>query len=332
VANGTGGAATDGVDHIARTASSGALAVAFQYEDNKLANQGDSNYAIYDGLIWDSHSYIVQSAANGVSWPTIAFDPNVPGYKYIPQQAMSALATIQQDASVSAFLVNGLESCLHDVNGGEVFYFQTAALKGFPNTTSGTVPGVPVGGPNSAVDSFTVSSVPTGDGASQITVVEKSTTDTHFGVLVQVDMTAYSNTSAVNAKYTGGVQSMCSPFNGAGGQAVNRYFIMTLNGQAIGSRQQTSVTQCQNGCTSTVVLDPIAYTIPGPQYDTTNNLLGPQNNPFPLDPTDIYADPSHHMEFSKNPAAQYGTFSKPTTFFGQPVVRWLACGITGSGC
>jgi hypothetical protein len=331
MANGTGGTSPDGVDHIARTAASGALGVAFQYENNKLPNNGDSMYGYYDGLIWSAQAYVISNGA-------IAFDPNAPGYQFIPQQAMAALATVQQDPSVASYLVAGLASCFHDTSGQNFFDFNAATLKGFPTTTSGSLPGglVPPNSwkpsPYNPVDTYTVSSKPAAAGGETITVVEKSTNDYYFGMLVSGSMGSFSNTSAVTAKFSGGIQTMCSPFNGPGGNVSNPYLIITLNGASIGARQQQVGAQCQNGCTSTIVLDPIAYTIPGPQYDTSNNLLGPQNNPFALDPTDIYADPTHYMQFSKNPSATYGTFSKSTTFFGQAVERWLACGVNGSGC
>ena len=331
-ANGTAGLSPDGVDHIARSAASGALGVAFAYENNKVANSGDSNYAHYDGLIWAAQSYAI---SNG----QIVFDPNVPGYKFIPQQAMAALATVQQDASVAEYLVSGLASCLATTSGSNFYDFDAATLKGFPTTTSGTIPGglVPPTSwkpsPYNPVDTYTVSkSAANSTGSETITVVEKSSNDYYFGMLVTGSMSSFSNTSADLAKFTGGNQTMCSPFNGPGGGTTNPYLVITLNGSPITARQQNVGAQCQNGCTSTIVLDPIAYTIPGPQYDVNNNLLGPQVNPFSLDPTDTYADPTHYMQFSTNPNAQYGTFSKTMVVFGQSIEKFTLCGLPGAGC
>jgi hypothetical protein len=330
--NGAAGVSPDGIDHIARTAASGALGVAFAYENNKLPNTGDPLYSAYDTLIWTAQSYII---SNG----QIAFDPNVPGYKFIPQQAMAALATIQQDPSVAEYLVSGLQSCFADTSGQFTYTFNAATLRGFPTTTSGSVAGVPIppNGPNPAqpykpVDTYTIASAAAAAGAEAITITEKSTTDYWFGMLTSGQMGTFSNTSAVIAKYTGANQTMCSPFNGPGGGTSNPYLVITLNGSSISARQQQVGAQCPNGCTSTIVLDPIAYTIPGPQYDSHNNLLGPQNNPFALDPTDVYSDPTHYMQFSTNPAASYGTFSRTMTLFGQSVEKWLICGSSGAGC
>jgi hypothetical protein len=330
-ANGTAGVSTDGVDHIARAAASGALGVAFSYENNKLPNNGDPNYAYYDGLIWSAQSYVI---SNG----QIAFDPNVPGYQFIPQQAMAALATVQQDPSVAEYLVAGLQSCFTDTSGQWTYYFDAATLRGFPTTTSGTLPGIPIPpssyrpSPYNPVDTYTVSAKAGAAGAEIITITEKSTTDYWFGLLTSGQFSNFGSPNSVLSKFTGGSSAMCSPFNGPGGGTTNPYLIITQNGAPVGARQQQVGAQCMNGCTSTIVLDPIAYTIPGPQYDTSNNLLGPQNNPFTLDPTDIYADPTHYRQFSTNPSAQYGTFSKSMTFFGSPVEKFLLCGVSGSGC
>ena len=330
-ANGSAGVSADGIDHIARSAASGALGIAFSYENNKLPNTGDANYANYDGLIWSAQSYAI---SNG----QIVFDPNVPGYAFIPQQAMAALATVQQDPSVAEYLVAGLASCFADNNGSWTYFFDAAALKGFPGTTSGTLSGVPVPSttykpsPYNPVDTYTVSQKAGASGAEIITITEKSNNDYWFGMLTSGLFNTFGSPSSVLAKFTGGQSAMCSPFNGPGGGTTNPYLVITQNGSAVGARQQQVGAQCINGCTSTIVLDPIAYTIPGPQYDVNNNLLGPQNNPFNLDPTDTYADPTHYMQFSTNPNAQYGTFSRTMVVFGQSIEKFTLCGLPGAGC
>jgi hypothetical protein len=331
-ANGAAGVSPDGVDHIARTAASGALGVAFQYENNKLANDGDPNYAYYDGLIWAAQSYVVQNGQ-------IVFDSNVPGYKFIPPQAKAALATIQEDPSVAEYLVTGLVSCLNNTNGWITYYFDAATLKGFPTTKSGSIPGGPVPSndtkpnPYNPVDTYTVAESAGSHGSQIITITEKSTNDMYFGLLTTQATSIFPGYAAVEAKFSsGGGTVPCSPFNGPGGGTANPYLVITLNGQPLPARQANVGAQCNNGCTSTLVVDPIAYTIPGAQYDQNNNLLGPQNNPFILEPTDLYADPSHQMQFSTNPAAQYGTFSKSMNILGEPVEKWQICGTQGAGC
>jgi len=58
VANGTFGvgSAATGIDAIAQAAATAALNVAAAYENSKPANDGDPNYAQYDGLIWSAQS------------------------------------------------------------------------------------------------------------------------------------------------------------------------------------------------------------------------------------------------------------------------------------
>jgi hypothetical protein len=329
--NGAAGVSPDGIDHIARTAASGALGVAFQYENHKLSNDGDPNYPYYDGLIWAAQSYVVQDGQ-------IAFDPNVPGYKFIPEQAMAALATIQQDPSVAEYLVTGLVSCLANTNGWITYYFDAATLKGFPTTKSGSIPGDPVPSndtkpnPYNPVDTYTVATSAGSHGSQIITITEKSSNDMYFGMLTAEATSIFPTYAKVEAKFTGGNTVPCSPFQGPGGGTANPYLVITLNGQTLGARQADVGAQCENGCTSTIVVDPIAYTVPGPQMDQNNNVLGAQNNPFALDPTDLYADPTHQMQFSTNAAGQFGTFSKQLTFFGQPVEKWVVCGSPGAGC
>ena len=51
----------DGVDHIARAAAGTALQIVRTYEKDKLANNGDTNYALYDDLVWTAQSYRIAS-------------------------------------------------------------------------------------------------------------------------------------------------------------------------------------------------------------------------------------------------------------------------------
>jgi len=324
--SGAGGLSPDGIDHIARTAASGALGVAFQYENNKISNNGDPNYDLYDGAIWAAQSYVI---SNG----QIEFDPNMPGYAFIPDQAKAALATLQQDPSVASYLVSGLASCFADTSADLLYYFKTQTLKGFPTTKSGSLPGGPGSG-RGAIDTFVVQSTPKAGGTEVIKITESTNNDHAFGMLTSQPFSILTgNTKAIAAKFTGGNTQMCTPFNGPGGGTANPYLVITLDGQAVAARQQQAGSDCQGACQNSVVqLDPLAYTIPGAQYDQNNNLLGPQINPYTLDPTDVYADPSHQGEFSLDPNSQYGVFAKPVSQYGCFFFKFLVCGMKGSGC
>jgi hypothetical protein len=319
VANGTPGAGNpaDGVDHIARAVATGALNVAEAYENNKLPNNGDANYAQYDGLIWSAQSYVI-------SGNKIAFDPNVPGYAFIPVQAQAQLDAMQDSPSVASYLVTGLASCFADTSGTLVYNFKAGVLKGFtyPGPSAGTLPGgvVPTGGwsppgynPNTATDSYTATGAAV-NGAEQITINMTSSTDYWFGLLTSSTLSSFPNTAAVLAKFKNGNGVSCSPFNGPGGGTGNPLLVITLNGVSTPARYQGTGAQCQNGCKSTMVVDPVAYAIPGPYYNVAG-LVGPQPNPFGFDPTQTAATIDHAGQWatttSQTGAIVYGAFTSP---------------------
>jgi hypothetical protein len=328
VANGTFGVGTKatGIDPIAQSVATGALNIAAAYENNKLANDGDPNYAQYDNLIWTAQSY-------AISGNTIVFDPNMPGYAFIPNQAKAELAFVQLDPSVASYLVNGLQSCFNDSSGADVYNFRAGVLKGFTSgtTTTGTLDGVippstswtPSGyNVNTIVDKY--STVTSKSGTLVTTTLTgtqspSSEVDYWFGMLTYTSLSAFSNTSAVLKKYNGsGNQYACSPFNGPGGTP-NPSFTISLNGQSVSARFQGVGQQCQNPCTSTLVVDPVAYMTPGVQYDAADYELGPQINPFQLSPTSLYAITQNSSMWAietANSQQTWGQFSLPITMFG----------------
>jgi hypothetical protein len=326
VANGTAGAGmpADGIDHIARAAATGALNLAIAYENNKLPTNGDVNYALYDNLIWAAQSYVVSAGK-------IQFDPNMPGYAFIPNQALAALDAMQDNAEVASYLSAGLTSCFADTKAGWIYNFRTAVLKGAlsDKTTTGTVPGqlpppndyVPAGyNPNTAVDNFTTVGLATG--GSKINVTLTSTVahaDFWFGLLTYTSLATFGSPAAIVAKFNASGQTVaCSPFNGPGGTA-NPYFAMTLNGQNVPARFTGVGAQCYSVCTSTMVLDPIAYATPGAYYNTTG-LVGPQPNPFGFDPTQTAATIDHAGQWATTTSQYgqtvYGSFSSPIVHRG----------------
>lgn len=326
----------DGIDHTARAAATAGVVIAMDYENNKLSNNGDPNYALYDDLILSSQMYQV---SNG----QMIFDPNAPGAAFVPPQAKAALAAIQDNTDVATYLVNGLTSCFHDTTGFQVFWFRTETLKGFPNTKSGTIAGEPAPMNNTQVsnpsDSYSVVAKPY-LGQQEIQITETSGNDNTFGMLVWNDMHLWNWTyntgpySNDQAKYSGGKEDFCSPFNGPDTVNGNPYFVISINGNHYGPRTQIPFTQCHTAgsCTSVAVIDQVAYATPGPQYDLNNNLLGPSTNPFALDKSVLLADPTHQANWAVNSAATQGTFNKSITYYGAPMFKWLACGTNGSGC
>jgi len=332
---GSSSSSGDGIDHIARAAATAGVVIAIDYENNKLPNNGDPNYALYDDLILSSQMYIV---SNG----QMIFDPNAPGYAFVPSQAKAALAAIQDNTDVATYLTGGLTSCFHDTTGFHVWDFRVETLKGFPGTKSGTIAGEPASQYNTqlsnASDSYTVVAKPY-LGQQEIQITETSHNDNFFGMLTWNDMHTFNWVGnngppfvGDQSKYQGGKQDMCTPFNGPRATAGNPYFLISINGNQIGPRQQVVPQQCQGGCTSVAVIDQVAYATPGPQYDVNGVLLGAQSNPFALDPSTLLADPTHISNWAVNAAANYGTFNKTIMYYGSPEEKWLLCGTNGSGC
>jgi hypothetical protein len=311
VANGTAGASmpADGVDHIARAVATGALNLAIAYENNKLPNDGDPNYVLYDNLLWAAQSFVLSSGK-------IQYDPNMPGYAFIPVQALAELDAMQDSAEVASYLTAGLASCFADTKAGWMYAFRAAVLKGSLNstTTTGTIPGqMPPSGdyapsgynPATVVDNFTT--VGLQKSGTTISVTETSTVahpDFWFGLLTYTTLATFSNTSAITAKFNANGQTeACSPFNGPGGTA-NPYFAMTLNGQNVPARFTGVGAECYSVCTSTMMLDPVAYAIPGAYYNATG-LIGPQPNPYGFDPTQTAATIDHIDQWATT-TDQYG--------------------------
>ncbi len=305
MANGTPGAGNpaDGVDHIARAVATGALNLAEAYENNKLANKGDANYANYDGLIWAAQSYVLSGSK-------IAFDTNVPGYQYIPVQALAQLDAMQDSPAVASYLAAGLASCFADTNGSEVYNFKAGVLKGFtyPGPVSGTLTG---NSPSTSTDTFTATGAAV-NGAEQITVTMKSSTDMSFGILTASAFGVFGSPSAIMSKFKSGNATSCSPFNGPGGGTSNPLLIITLNASTIAARVQAAGAQCQNGCTSVLVADPDGYNTVGPYYNAIG-LVGPQPNPFTYDSSQTAATPDHILQWATstdlNGNIIYGSFT-----------------------
>jgi hypothetical protein len=211
--------------------------------------------------------------------------------------------------------VTGLASCFADTSGALVYNFKAGVLKGFtyPGPSSGTLPGgvPPVGdwtppgySPTTATDSYTATGA-AANGAEQITINMTSTADYWFGILTSSGLTSFPNTSAILAKFKSGNGTSCSPFNGPGGGTGNPFLVITLNGTAVPARFQGTGAQCQNGCKSTMVVDPVAYATPGSFYNGVG-LVGPQPNPFGFDPTQTAATIDHAGQWATT-TNQYGT-------------------------
>jgi hypothetical protein len=346
MASGTANAgnAANGIDPIALAAATTALSIATHYEKDKLPNTGDANYAIYDQTIWSAQSFRVASGN-----ASIEYDPNMPGYAFIPNSVKADLGFAQLDPSVASYLTAGLVSCFGVSDGSLEYAFRADFLKGFayPTLHNGSVTNG-----DGSVDTFSASGSPINRGQATISIGASSgptKPDPDFGILRYLNIqsgplfsnywTAMypkfqgsdSNVGAVNpAPWHGHYAAACSPFNGPGGSS-NPYFVLnqTINGQhqsfsawfqGVGSQS------CNNGCTASFQVDPAPYTEPGVYYDINNNPVGMQSNPFDLDPSSLFAVPDHASQWATrtvNGVQQWGTFSTPVVMYGVTEYKYV---------
>jgi hypothetical protein len=312
-----------------QAAATAALNVGIAYENNKLPNTGDPLYAQYDNILWAAQMYTV--TPDGTK---IQFDPNAPGYAFIPNAAAAMLEAAQDNANVASYLVGGLQSCFAQTKSAWLYNFRMGVLKGYQNgkTTTGTLSGlvVPTGmytpsgyNPASVIDNF--STVGLQKSGTTINVTMTSTTtpttarDFWFGLLTYSNLSQFSSNAAVIAKFSAGAQTAaCTPFNGAGSGG-NPSFTITLNGSPVAARFQGVGAQCYSTCTSTMVLDPMPYATPGPYYNAVG-LVGPSTNEFGLDYTQVSATVDHAGQWAsgvdQNNNPLNGTFSIPVTHKG----------------
>ncbi len=333
VANGTAlaGVANDGIDPIAMVAATAAFSIAVDYEKGKLPNNGDSLYSWYDETIWSAASFRIASGN-----AAIEFDPNAPGYAFVPNSVKADLAFAQLDPTVGSYLLGGLVSCFENTAGSQEYAFKAEFLRGYkyPGPTSSSLTNS-----DGSVDHFSSKGASV-NGTEQVTINANSTTDLSFGILSSFPGSKFPSFSAkVYPKFSGsnkntgsnpgtwhGVQSAaCTPFNGGGG-STNPYFVITQNGYTVPAWFSGVTTQCQNGCTGSMVLDPVPYAEPGAYYGSNNNLVGTQSNPFLLNSTTLYAVPDHAGQWATrvaNGVQQWGTFSMPVVLFGSTQYKYV---------
>ena len=328
----------DGIDHMSRATATAALNLVIAYENNKLPNTGDANYALYDSLLLSAHMFTINSTGTGIQ-----FDPNAPGYAFVPVAAMNALDVAQDSKEVASNLVSGLASCFAKTSGSSFYQFKANALKGFQlgTTSTGTVPGwTPPNGNNvtNPIDSFTVTSSNISGGASNITMTLTSSHDSWFGALAYNSISIFPNSSKVTSKFSGGTTAGCSPFNGPGG-VNNPHWVISLNGQTLPARVANSAEQCINpGCTSTLVIDPDAYAVAGPYYNSIGQVGPTLSNPFPYDTSTMTCTPDKYAQYAcyydQNNNNVCGMFSAPVVKRNGMIAgyAWLQCGTPGAGC
>jgi hypothetical protein len=332
VANGTAlaGIAAAGVDPIAKVAATAGFSIAVDYENGKLPNTGDSLYYLYDETIWSAASFRV-AAGNA----TIEYDPNAPGYAFIPNSVKADLAFAQLDPTVGSYLVAGLINCFASTDGSAEYGFKAQFLRGYkyPGPTSSSLTNS-----NGSIDYFSSKGASVG-GTEQITISANSTTDSWFGILSWFSGLRFpsywtsvypkfsgnnKNTGANPATWHGVQANACTPFNGGGGSS-NPYFVISQNGAQVPALFSAVTTQCQNGCTGTMVLDPVPYAEPGAYYNSSGTMVGTQSNPFSIVGS-LYATVDHQGQWATrtvNGIQEWGTFTTPVAVLGVTEYKYL---------
>jgi len=349
-ANGTTGSnwPKDGIDHIARSAASGAVGLLVSYETNKLPNSSpaDPHYSLYDGFLLSAHMYTLNSTNTG-----IVFDPNAPGYAFIPDAAQATLAVMQTNPEVGNYLAMGLQSCFANANGSSIYTVKAAPFKGLTGAGTGTSWVSTPGGSAGSTDTYNVVVTPPSQStpeADVYTLSLKSTVDTSFGAayvtsngtyfwLNTAMMKKFQTVTSNHGNNGGGSSVGCSPFNGPGGSA-NPFFMIKLNGSGVPAYLQNQATNCQNGCTSTLVVDPLAYQTAPAASATMGQSL---STAFQMDSTNTVALPAYYQYWAwttnASGATVYGTFNSPiNSVVNRKAVLtgygWVQCGTTGASC
>jgi hypothetical protein len=335
--NALSGNPADGLDPIALSAATTALQIAYDYERGKLGNNGDSNYALYDQTIWSAQSFRIASGN-----ASIEFDPNAPGYAFIPNSVKADLGFAQLDPTVASYLTAGLVSCFAVSDGSYDYGFRADFLKGFtyPTTHTGSITNS-----DGSVDHFTASGSALNKSQQAVSVSASSgpsNPDPWFNILRYLQAWTFPTYgSNVYPKFQGATSNLgilhpgtwhghyavaCSPFNGPGGSK-NPYFVLNNNGssnvpawfQGVGSQS------CNNGCSASFSADPVPYAEPGDYYDTSGNLVGTQANPFSIVGT-LYAVVDHESQWATrtvNGVQEWGMFVTPVTLFGVTQYKYV---------
>jgi hypothetical protein len=279
------------------------------------------------GPCWGTTILASQRYSVASSGATIQFDPTDPQYNYVPNGAKVALAIAQLDPTVAAFLVAGLKWDQQNTNGQFLPLIEPlAAIANF--TYPGNLTPIVIQDPNAGGNRR--SDIVTGTpwcGTELINFNDTSTIETGFATFGTVEY--YNFSGNVKPAYKASNSWPSTPFNGANGTA-NPYLVVTLNGSTLSWNSATWPTENCTGagqvCSGSIQIDPIPYTQPGAYYDVNNNLVGPQVNPFSLNVTDLYSDPTHAGQWATRTVGgvqQWGTFTTPVTILGVTVYQYV---------
>ncbi|MGD0678358.1 MAG: hypothetical protein ABSC94_23355 [Polyangiaceae bacterium] len=271
-------------------------------------------------------------ASWGCNGPGIEFDPSDPLYSHVTNAMKAELAFAQQNANVAQYIVNGLWRAQVFTNG-TVYpsIFAIPALASYNGKTTTVHLNDPTSENNSHYATLTNTSWCNDTAVTISETVNESWAYAPIAFNAITDWrsgppSAYVGVTGgkANGQTIANANQSFTPFMGTDGS--NPFLLVSINGTAQNwAFENFTPINCWDNpyptytCSSSMVIDPVAYAVAGTQYDTNGNVLGPQVNPFTLNPASLYADPTHAGQWAmrvSNGTEQWGTFSQEVTLFG----------------
>jgi hypothetical protein len=274
----------------------------------------------------------------GCNSPGIQFDSTDPLYSHVTNAMKAALAFAQEDATVGSYLSAGLWRAQAYTNGQ--YYPSIFAIPALAYNQNSVHLDDPTSQDNSHYVNLSAS-----DWCGNTAVKISETVDKSWAYQPIALWNVTDWRSGPPSGYTGvagavvngqtitstGVNDSYTPFMGQNGQSP--YLLVSINGTAqnwLTNNGTYGPVNCWNNpnyvCSSSMEIDPIPYTQAAAYYDTNNNLVGPQPNPFGLVSTSLYADPAHAGQWATrtvNNTQEWGTFSQAVTLFGQTEYKYV---------
>lgn len=299
------------------------------------AKTGGPVAPVYSNTILASQRYKIKSSGVGIEFRTTD-----KLYRYVTDAMKAALEFAQEDASVAKFLSDGQRVAYQSDGNWFPSVNAIAALANYiyPGPATASIPDL------TSVDNSHKATVTGSEwcGHEKIVIKETVARSHSFSPLQKRQITnaaGLGNTAPIGDWLTtpppeysraGGVSKPTTPFNGPG---TNPYLVISLTTKGVTTNWASydwSSDSCwayypSFQCTGYLEIDPIPYTEPGQYYNVTG-LVGTQANPFPLEPTSLYAVADHQSQWATrtvNGVKEYGTFSTAVTKFGVTQFRYV---------
>ena len=309
--------ATDTLDKVAAT-------LALQLMSG-AAEMGGATAPAWSNTVLASQRYRIQASGTGIE-----FEPADPLYPYVTNKMKAALAFAQLDPTMAKYLSDALQIAFNTTTGDRFASIRAvSALAGYRNPGPQTAH---IPDPSSANDShWATVTTHAWCGVAAVTIDETVQQSWQFAPIYKDSIFFWNNAWLSHAPpaFHGSLFNPSSPFNGPSGS--NPYLVISMNGQKATWAQFDKYTyvncwqQPNETCEGQLEIDPIPYAEPGAYYDTTQQLVGTQTNPFSIVGS-LYATADHQGQWATrvvNGVQEWGTFSTPVTLFGVTMYKYL---------